>query len=173
MCVNVLRMLVLMGILCLSCGDRAGFSKIFPTNIAETNDLRRTLGLRCIKPEEWEYYGTEFRAEKWRLRGVNDPCKMVQYGDNGSILWEEDYYYSGATYLVPPDNETSWEHLTISYDYRKQLLTMGYSGSNESIMSRVDPFTPPNRLIDSKKTSNEELFTVADDILSQWGLKRL
>ena len=49
--------------------------------------------------------------------------------------WEEDYYYSGRTFLFPPDNGTEWENVIVHFDYPSKLFTLTYIGLDGSILS--------------------------------------
>jgi hypothetical protein len=150
--------------------DNSGnFSTVMPTDVDETNEVRAKIGLREIQ-EDWTFYGKQFNADSWKKNGAIGECKKVQRGVRGKmILWEEDYYYSGATYT--DIDGTGWEFLTIHYDYRTDQLCVAYVGINtksESLVSSLPPL-----LNGHAGATKDQTFAVADAILKQWGTSRL
>ena len=133
-----------------------------PTDIQQTNQKRREIGLREIKPE-WTLYRTEFGAEDWKWgSGATSFCKRVQRGTNTTeIVWEEDYYYSGANYSDM--DGTHWESMTIHYDYPKKLYFVHYLGMNAVFVKTAEPFRTGTTNIDSAAKASES-------ILSHWKL---
>lgn len=150
----------------------ATFSTVLPGDIAATNAVRANCDIRQIH-SDWSFYGREFNADKWKLKAGDDSlAKVVQRGPQESILWEEDYYFSGATFVHPhagagPD----WEHLTIHYDYSTLEFYISYSGVNSHALADIKTLNLIHK--GYKGASNQETLQVADSILRQWNGKRL
>lgn len=160
----------------LGCSRRGGkgsdFSTVPPKDVQETNAVRKKLGIRLIKPA-WTFYGRRSGAEDW-ADGKVGLCKRVQRAQGASkILWEQDYYYTGATYVPPADPQAGSVHevLTISYHYGTKRFHVGYGGPDPRINAWM-PALDDSEFGHMGKT-NEETLSVADKALSQLGLQRL
>ena len=139
--------------------------------IKETNEIRKTIGIRTIKDEWIGDRGDDNNKDYWK----NDKSlilKVVIYdADFKGILSESDYYYTGKLLTnLDPDNVIE-EHLTITYDYRKKLFTFGVFSE--------DPFMVEKKFKIWNKNergyygeSNEHTLKVADEILKEWGMDR-
>jgi hypothetical protein len=128
------------------------------------NAQRATLGLRLVKTN-WFLYNVEFGEENWKIDPAGYEAKKIHRNANGTIVWEEDYYYSGRTFLFPPDKGTDWERVTVHYDYTKSLLTVSYVGLDPSVTRLFGDSGPIAQM-----TNN---MSVADEILKKWGFPRL
>jgi hypothetical protein len=159
------------------CSPSGGFSTVPPKDTPQTNQARVQIGIRPIK-SDWTFYGREFRAEKWK--DVTNLCKMVQRDSSGAVLWEQDYYYSGASHTT--SKGIDWEFLAVNYDYSTKRAALGYVGTNAAIAALVQnltlaPFGPKDQLGQSTQShvgsSNQETFGVADKVLAMWNRTRL
>ena len=99
-----------------------GCTRAHPRFGLEQNDIRRTKGLPLVMPE-WKVYHSLRSETQWKSEYAFDGTpghagKKVFYL-NGAITGEEDYYYSGKTFVPSYDPEagTMSEMLTIHYDY--------------------------------------------------------
>lgn len=145
--------------------------------IAATNEVRKKLGIRQIK-EHWTFYGREFGAEDWK--DGNSPCKRVQHDKSyETILWEQDYYYTGRQFRSL-DGETSSvaEYLAVSYDYRTKRFDFATVTDNEEIMDmemalHETTLEAVGEIHGFMGRTNDETLKVADKILKMWGLERL
>lgn len=154
----------------LGCKDKDDFSTTPPTDTKQTNQVREKIGIRRIK-DNWTFYGRQFSTEKWSNNSKN-LCKIVMRAQDGNeVLWEEDYYYSGATYVDPNNGGTVWEFLTIHYDYCAERFYIGYTGINPAIMSLLKKLENTSHGLMGE--TNESTIFAADSVLEKWGLKRL
>jgi len=158
------------------------FSMELPTDIEATNRVRGERDLRPIAAD-WEYLGRNFRKEIWAdAAGKN--CKEVQRDVDGqAILWEQDQYYSGSSYL-DVDGSMIEECLAIYYDYELSQFAIAYVGQDAAIRALerqlqfdgppVHPRTPGGQggSGGSRGAYNEETLRIADQILSQWNVPR-
>jgi len=141
--------------------------------ITETNKIREEYGIRQIK-ETWTFYGREFAAEKWKdERGYQ--CKRVHYDENRqTILYEQDCYYTGHTYPSPDvDAGTTWEFLSIVFDYTHKRFSTIPTTDNKEVISLLDPLEDRVTKFGYIGKTNEETLEIAEKILKMWGLKRL
>ncbi len=176
------RIIHLCLLVCISfacgCSPSGGFSTVPPKDNLQTNATRTKAGIRAIK-KEWAFYGREFMAEKWK-DGTN-LCKMVQRDKSGALLFEEDYYYSGATFLNAK-GDTEWEFLSTHYEYSSNRFSLSYVGTNAAISALFKNFTLTP--IGSKDqsgwqasahagTNDQQTLDVSDKVLAMWGRTRL
>jgi len=187
---NITGIPLLCSLVIFGCPKEADWSTDPPTNIAQTNQVRREIGIRMIK-DNWTFYGRQFGEETWKdgkfhckkvcyddsfnkFAGKRKPPGQVRYSYNyEKILWESDHYYTGATYTHPdPDAGTSWEHLSILYDYGTKRFGVYYHGSNSELISLIEGLEHITKSGYMGKT-NEDTLLVADKILEKLGLKRL
>jgi len=163
--------------LAAGCSPSGGFSTTPPTDTTQTNAKRAQLRIRPVK-REWSFYGREFMAEKWR-EGTN-LCKMVQRDKNAALVFEEDYYYSGASYF-DSKGDRSMEMLSVKYDYTAGRFALGYAGTNDAVSAlfgklTLSPFGPSDgsgvQTAAHMGTNDEQTLRVADDVLALWGMKR-
>lgn len=175
--------LVLACAVCLSCGRplAPSFSTDLPANTAATNAMRKELGLRLIDPEKWFFYGTrtfdDKREEVWKTSRDGYECKKVAYYRTGAILWEEDYYYTGKTFMpgVDPDAGHAHEMLVIHYEYGTRNMEVTYIGQDAAVRTLFGQ-TRPGDVASSKDVL--PLFDVnaqkalADKVLAMWGMTR-
>lgn len=156
---------------CGTASGTKGFTRVPPADVKQTNEVRRTHGIREISPK-WEFYDRENSEEKWhwpRQDGAGHLCKKVMRDAEDRITWEEDYYPSGASF--PSTDGTGFESLTIHYDYGSKSFSIGYVG--------IDPMAR-SVLSGLRSTSagyvandNEATLKAADAILAMWALSRL
>ena len=163
----VLSLLVFILCSCDGSGPKSSFSRKSPlkSRIALNNKNRKKIGIREIK-NHWYFYGRDFNAETWKPNNKSDYlCKKVQFLQGKKIKWEEDYYYTGKTFKTI--DGTSWEKLTIGYDYPpKNRIYLYYTGRNSKFEKLVEPF--------NEGTSNfKEAFRIADTVLKSFGMSRL
>jgi hypothetical protein len=160
-----------------ACSPSSSFSIVPPRDTEQTNEIRSKIGIRPIK-KQWVFYGREFQADKWK-DGTN-LCKMVQRDRSGALLWEQDYYYSGASF--PTTKGTEWEFLSVNYDYIAKQASLDYVGTNVAIAIlfrnlTLAPFGPRDQSgqhTQSHVGSNDhETFAVADEVLATWSKPRL
>jgi hypothetical protein len=172
--------LCLLVCLCFACGcsPSGGFSTVPPNDNMQTNARRAKAGIRPIK-KEWTFYGREFLAEKWK-DGTN-LCKMVQRDKSGALVWEEDYYYSGATFLNSK-GDTEWEFLSTHYDYSSNHFSLGYASTNAALSAlftnlTLTPTGPKDQWGQQTSalmgTNDQQTLDVADKALAIWGKARL
>jgi len=129
------------------------------------NKQRAIVGLRLVKTN-WFLYSTQFNEESWKINSADEyEAKKIHRDPNGTVIWEEDYYYSGRTFLFPPDKGTDWENVTVNYDYTKHLLTVSYVGVDPSITRLFGGSGPIIQM-----TNN---MSIADEILKKWGISKL
>ena len=175
--ITYLSLLACIGFAC-GCSPSGGFSTVPPNDNQQTNATRARAGIRPIK-KEWTFYGREFLAENWK-DGTN-LCKMVQRDRSGALVFEEDYYYSGATFLNSK-GDTDWEFLSTHYEYGSNRVSLGYVGTNAAISALFKNLTlTPIGLKDQSGqqasahtgTNNQETLDVADKALAIWGKTRL
>ena len=159
------------------CSQSGGFSTVPPNDTPQSNQARVQLGIRPIK-SDWAFYGREFQAEKWQA-GTN-LCKVVQRDNRGTLLWEQDYYYSGLSYAT--SKGTDWEFLAVNYDYSTKRASLDYIGTNATISVLLQNLTPApfgpkdqfgQRNVSHAGNSNQEAFSVADKVLAMWNQTRL
>jgi len=160
------------------CSPSGGFSTTPPSDATQTNAKREQIGIRPVKGE-WSFYGREFMAEKWR-EGTN-LCKVVQRDKNAALVFEEDYYYSGASYF-DSKGDLELEMLSVKYDYTGGRFALDYAGTNGAVFAlfgklAVSPFGPKDaagvQTAAHMGTNDEQTLRVADDVLALWSMKRL
>jgi hypothetical protein len=179
--VNARRITYLCLLVCIcfgwGCSRSGNFSTVPPKDIEQTNEARAKIGIRAIKGE-WTFYGREFQADKWK-DGTN-LCKMVQRDRIGALLWEQDYYYSGASY--PTAKGTQWEFLSVNYDYSAKQASLDYAGTNAAIatlfqnlaLAPFGPKDPSGHHTQSHVSRNDhDTLAVADKVLAMWSRTRL
>jgi hypothetical protein len=163
--------MILMLVSALSCSPRTDFSVVPPSDIASTNAVRKKLGIREIKPE-WKFYGREFGEENWLYGSIGQCKKVHRKRDSDSIKWEEDYYYSGATYVSrDPDGGRGYEFLIIHYDYDDKRFYINYVGKNATIETSLRKLESTNS--GRRGTTDVETLKEADKILGSWKIPRL
>jgi len=130
------------------------------------NHKRVELGLRVIRPPDWYLYSVEFDEENWKKTSAGDyEAKKLHRDPDGRLVWEEDYYYSGRSYIEPNNGVRVWEMLTINYDYTSSSLAVEYGDDDPTIQSLIDKL--------SAGSTMKEKLSIADQILTKWGLSRL
>lgn len=150
--------------------NNGNFSTTLPKEIKKTNRERVKIGLPIIK-KSWFFYGKEFDAEKWKRNDTSLPCKRVQRNFNdGPILWEEDYYYSGAAFREI-NGGTVQEQLTIHYDYQVKKFYLSYIGTNAAMEAKLGGLQLTKS--GAMGNSNEGTLEIADSILLQWQIPRV
>ena len=149
--------------------------------IEVTNKVRKKLNIRQIK-KDWVFYGRQFRAEDWK-DSTGRTFKRVQHNHTyETILWEQDYYYSGRT--IPSQDRDSGpllEMLTITFNYKSNRFYVVVTTDSDAIkgmeqyLEENTPATPEGGEVLPGFTgkTNEETLEVVDKILKMWGLQRL
>ena len=127
------------------------------------NSERGKLSLRPIGPN-WQLYRTEFGADDWKIVETGYLSKRVQRDQSGKLQWEEDYYYSGKTF-VSINGVKYGEMLTIHYDYPSALFDINYSGEDLVLRDKVK--------FKGDLLKSKEFFKATDDLLQSWHLSRL
>ena|SRR2546429_7656519 len=149
--------------LVVSCGRNPTSSAVPTTKAMAENQKREKLGLRQVKTI-WYLYRTEFGAEDWKLKeSDNWGSKRIQRDSSGKLLWEEDYYYSGKTFMT--DKGQDWEMLTVHFDYGSGAFAVSYVGQDTTMAALLNK-------VAAHSTATEKL-AVADEILKKWGMTRL
>jgi len=148
----------------ISCSKRSSNSAAATSEqTLKQNEKRQALSLRQIH-SNWHLYRTEFGAEDWKLKPTDRYlAKRVQRDAAGNLKWEEDYYYSGATFITPKGQ--NWEMLTIHFDYTTQTVDLAYIGQDSAISDVIKKQNGAN-------TELEERLATADQILKKWGHSR-
>ena len=164
-----------LSILCLSlcsCGGSSGsgFSTKRPSDTSASNNYRKKCGIREIK-KHWHFYGREFDEEKWsgQSRLLRKVVKRTPTGN--SILWEEDYYYSGKKHVWPNGGGAIDEQLNIHYDYADDMFYLAYIGQDKKILKIIDQMQIEQN--GHKGKDNRETLSFADRVLKIWKNKRL
>jgi hypothetical protein len=127
------------------------------------NATRAKLGLRVIQPS-WYLYSVEFDEENWKIVSTGYQAKKLHRDPSGKLLWEQDYYYSGRTFVDFKGGE-EWEMLAVDYNYNTRSLAVDYVGQDPPVESLIDKLTPGSTI--------KEKFSVADQVLKKWSLTRL
>jgi hypothetical protein len=144
-----------------------------PASTAAENKQRAALNLRQVKAN-WYLYGIEFGEEVWKIRS-SDPsgAKQIKRDADGGLVWEGDYYYSGATFATI--DGTQWEMIQVVYNWvanesggikgAANELSVDYVGQNPAVSALLDTIKPTS--------TNAEKLSVVDQILKMWGIPRL
>jgi hypothetical protein len=148
----------------ISCQKATTTTGVIPAITLTENSNRTVLGLRLVKTN-WLLYDVEFGEEKWKITPDGYEAKKIYRDSDNKIQWEDDYYYTGRTFRHDPDGPQGSEMLTVHYDYIARSLDIRYVGEDSSISGLLTKITPASTI--SNKLS------VADDILSKWGIPRL
>jgi len=131
--------------------------------MASENQQRAKLGLRMIPPT-WCLYSAEFGEENWKSVPPGAGGDKKSHRDkSGKLLWEEDYYFSGKTFVT--EKGRNWEMLTVHYDFGSDSFTVNYMGQDPATAELVAKLGPASSV-------SEKLLT-ADNILKKWGKSRL
>ncbi len=139
-----------------------------PTDIASTNAVRRSIGIREVKPE-WEYDGrSKWNEQKWGAPGGGLRKIATRDDETDKIVWEQDYYLSGKSF-PDPEGGTLSETLTVRYDYRSSMVALAYSGEDPAAEKLIATLTlrEPHSHFDRGKT-NAETLAIAIEILKMW-----
>lgn len=88
--------------------------------------------------------------------------KLVQYGQQQELLWENDSYLSGRSVWM--DEQTVQEQLIIHYDYIRGHAEILYIGNDPTVKGIVEG---------SSGVSNVDVFAAGDKVLKSWRLSRL
>jgi hypothetical protein len=175
------------------CSNKEGYESTEPPSaerIAQTNEVRRKLGLREIK-DNWTFEGRKL-VKELRLRETKDDptftgverwkdnkgdgCKSIKYDDKyEEIVWEIDYYYSGRSFQkAPNDDGPCKEFLALSYNYRTRHYSVFVASDDEEILSMVDEWKDvPQSAEWNMEERNAETLRVIEKILRMWGVQRL
>jgi hypothetical protein len=179
-----------------------------PEKIAQTNELRRQHGVRQIK-DDWVFYIRNFGEEVWKdgeggskkvcyddYSGKHGTSRSHEYSyDYDRILWEEDYYYTGRTFpSFDTDAGTTYERLTVHYDYRTRRFTVflmtdsqevlavansvgfhaGMGATNQETSRAMQAqLMAINKFYGMGGATNEKALELADNVLKIWGKSRL
>src|SRR4051794_17744355 len=108
----------------LSC-QKPSKPPVIPAVTLAENAERTRVGLRLVQ-STWYLYSTQFSEETWKIKEDGYEGKRIHRDMENKAVWEEDYYYTGKTFLFPPKNMTDWEMLTIHYDYPSKVFTVTY-----------------------------------------------
>ena len=136
-----------------------------PSANMKTESLERSrLGLRQIHTN-WFRYRSEFGAEDWKIASSDRwLAKRIQRDTaTGKTIWEEDYYYTGRTFVTPEGQQ--WEEITVHYEYGPRKLLVSYVGQDAATTSAVEG-------ANSLPTLTEKLSAV-ERVLEKWGIPRL
>lgn len=193
-CVRLILLLFVMAVVTLcGCSKKDEYESTSPPSaerIAQTNKVRKELGLREIK-DDWTFEGRKSNKEWVKLRqkhnrqlglreikddddlvfkiteywndNMGHKCKSVVYDKYEEILAERDFYYSGRSFQMPDKDTPAKEFLILSYDYRKRDYMALVISDDEKILS----------LIEEGRNTDEENLLIAEKILKIWGLQRL
>jgi len=162
---------------CCSCNEDPDPGLVGPTasEIKKTNAVRKQLGLREIN-DTWKFYyrKRKFPVDIWK-EGAYE-CKTIVYWDDTyeNIRWEDDYYYTGKTFLIDPalpEEGTTWEMFTIHYDYDDGVFRINYVGINSEILITLEKLNLST--VGYHSESNTETLKIADQILDLLGFSRL
>ena len=89
--------------------------------------------------------------------------KKVHRDKSGKPDWEQDYYFSGKTFVTAKGQD--WEMLAVHYDFGFGSFTVNYVGQDPATAAMVAKLSPA--------TSASEKLLTADNILKKWGKSRL
>ena len=146
-----------------------------PEKIAATNKVREQLGIRQIK-DNWTFYGRSYASESWK-DNRKEPCKNVQHDKKyEKILWEQDIYYTGRSFLSPDrDSGPESEFLVLYYDFRIKRFNLAVVTDNRDIMALEETLheTTPRGGLGYMGRTDDETLEVADKILKMWNMERL
>lgn len=146
-----------------SCNSRSTSGPLSNSNMASENEQRVNLGLRVIAPT-WCLYRAEFGEEDWKTTSSGASIdKKVHRDKSGKLLWQEDYYFSGKTFVTAKGQD--WEMLVVHYDYGSGSFTVNYIGQDPAVAGIVAKLIPTS--------SASEKLLAADNILKKWGKSRL
>ena len=134
----------------------------------QTNQVRETLGIRPIK-KTWLFCYRQFSEETWK-DGEFLCKKVARSGVGTAILWEEDYYYSGSTY-IDINGGKNWESLTVGYNYGSRQFYLGYVGVSPTLNSLVETL-PRSTSVGMMGETNGQTILTADKILTGWNRVR-
>jgi len=159
-----------------SCDNKKDPGLIGPSSleIQKSNAVRRELGIREIK-DTWRFYYRKVTEETWNNGAYQ--CKKVAYWDNSysKTKWEEDYYYTGKTFLsIPgdPGERISRELFYVHYGYGDKTFSINYMGLNASILTmlqKLESTTWGNR--DEGDYEYGKDYSTADDV--EWNAESL
>lgn len=158
-------------LLCIAltgCNGGTSVSQDPPTDTEQTNQVRETLGIRPIK-KTWLFCYRQFSEETWK-DGEFLCKKVARSGVGTAILWEEDYYYSGSTY-IDINGGKNWESLTVGYNYGSRQFYLGYVGVSPTLNSLVETL-PRSTSVGMMGETNGQTILTADKILTGWNRVR-
>lgn len=120
------------------------------------------MGLRAVAPQ-WRatLKGGEYISWIYAPTEGGGEAKSVHYDDNGP-LWEEDYYYSGRQYAAADGDGTSFEMLTLHFDYNTRLCIVHVVTDNKAVKAILDDL--PESGVELKQA-----MVLADSIVKRWG----
>ena len=164
----ILAMMAIPSLTGCSGGGASSTSYLTPAHLkrmAAENVTRASIGLREIQIT-WHLYSVEFNEENWKVVPADAVDKKLHRDGSGKIIWEEDYYYSGRTFIDFKGGQVD-EQLTIHYDYTSSTLYIDYVGEDPAIETLVAPMRPGSAM------PRKSMFSAADTVLKKWGLSRL
>lgn len=150
-------------LLYVACNSGSNNNASMGNNTIAENQERARLGLRLLGTN-WCLYRAEFGEEDWKVASSDGwIAKKIHRDSDGKLVWEEDYYYSGRTFVSPKGQD--WEMLTVHYDYGSSAITASYIGPNPAITSLFDRHG-------SGATNAQKVLDI-EQILKTWGIPRL
>ena len=165
-CRKLVLVLCLMVVVTLcGCSKKEEYESTEPPSaerIAQTNRMRKELGLREIKDDDDLVFKI---TERWN-DNMGNKCKSVICNKDEEILSEIDFYYSGRSFQRPDKDSPVKELLMLNYNYRKKNYTVFAVSGDEKILSLVEEWR-------NTEQRNEENLWYTEKILKIWGLHRL
>jgi hypothetical protein len=128
------------------------------------NAKRKRVGISEIETN-WFLYRREFGAEDWKETSESKfPRKRIQRDKENILHWEEDYYYSGRTYITE-NGGISHESITMHYDYRTLQMSIHYIGPDAVLRNEFSQANLP-------QADEQKRLLLLNSTLSTWGFPK-
>ena len=131
--------------------------------LQKLESARNKAGLRAVSPA-WRITSQDRNYVSWGYPG-GGRAKQVHF-DSKHVIWEEDYYHTGRQYPSLDGEDTSFEMLTLHYDYETGFCAVRVVTDNITLDTAVEGTASETGIELSRA------FELADSILSVWKMKR-
>jgi hypothetical protein len=156
---------MLLNLVLCACGE-AVEQTTPPADLKALVRIRMEHGLRLVEPE-WMLLHNDGIHVVWgypQSKGAGH-AKQVKM-QHGVPSWEEDYYYTGRSFPSSDGDATSFEQLTLHYDYGTKLCGIRLVTDDPALFRKVSDEA------EEKGLPLKDALSLRHAILSAWSLKR-